>query len=481
MSVEPSASSSRPPTQGALPVSTPSSAREPLRPMPASTIALISAGILVLTVGVVIALWWPGTAGLSGQALVTARFDALRTGLSIGIGSGGIFALYLAWRRQHATEVGLIQKERDQADVARAYELQRDVAEHTRLDAEARRVTELYIKASEQLGSDKAPVRLAGLYTLERLGQDNPDQRPTIASLWCSYLRMPYIPPVSEVRRSPAGVPRPLLRNPRRHVGIQRPDPAATTPSDLAAARIEAFMEYDVRLSVQRMLAKHLRPQPDSDDRPHPHYWSEIPDLDLSKATLIDLDLSSCVLPAMHMDRATFTGPARFSGARFSALAWFDDATFERGASFDGVTFDQTAWFGGARFGGGATFHDAKFGRGGVFAEATFEDYAWFHRATFGSGASFGSTTFHGEAEFGSARFDDEAVFRSARFGGNIRFESAVFVSTATCNDAWAWFVGEVGAQSTWPPGWRCVVIETTNGDVQWGRFVPVPVVLAPV
>jgi hypothetical protein len=66
---------------------------------------------------------------------------------------------------------------------------------HTITDATERRVTELYTKAADQLGSDKAPVRLAGLYALERLAQDNPSQRPTIVNVICSYLQMPYTPP----------------------------------------------------------------------------------------------------------------------------------------------------------------------------------------------------------------------------------------------------------------------------------------------
>jgi hypothetical protein len=59
-----------------------------------------------------------------------------------------VVALVLSGRRQWHSE-----------------ETQRD----TREDAVARRITELYGKAVEQLGSDKAPVRLGGLYALERL------------------------------------------------------------------------------------------------------------------------------------------------------------------------------------------------------------------------------------------------------------------------------------------------------------------------
>jgi plasmid stabilization system protein ParE len=39
-------------------------------------------------------------------------------------------------------------------------------------------------KAGEQLGSDKALVRLAGLYALERLAQDNPVQRQTVVNVF---------------------------------------------------------------------------------------------------------------------------------------------------------------------------------------------------------------------------------------------------------------------------------------------------------
>ncbi|MEV6912125.1 hypothetical protein [Amycolatopsis sp. NPDC051071] len=77
--------------------------------------------IAVLTAGAVTLLWWPATAGLTGADLVKARLDALKIGLSIGVGSGGVVALYLAWRRQHSTEADLDNRERalaHQQDVA---------------------------------------------------------------------------------------------------------------------------------------------------------------------------------------------------------------------------------------------------------------------------------------------------------------------------------------------------------------------------
>jgi hypothetical protein len=54
-------------------------------------------------------------------------------------------------------------------------------------DAGERRITELYTKAADQLGSDRAPVRLAGLYALARLGETAESQRQTIVNVVCAY------------------------------------------------------------------------------------------------------------------------------------------------------------------------------------------------------------------------------------------------------------------------------------------------------
>nr|WP_233223964.1 hypothetical protein [Amycolatopsis sp. BJA-103] len=140
--------------------------------------------IAVLTAAVVTVLWWLATAGLTGADLVKVRLDALKVGLSIGV--GGVVALYLAWRRQHSTEADLDNRERalaHQQDIAAATQAHQErVAEDARADAVERRITELYLKAVEQLGSAKAPVRLGGLYVLERLAQDNETQCQTIAN-----------------------------------------------------------------------------------------------------------------------------------------------------------------------------------------------------------------------------------------------------------------------------------------------------------
>jgi hypothetical protein len=64
--------------------------------------------------------------------------------------------------------------------------------------SEQGQVTDRYTRAVEQLGHEKAPVRLGALYSLEHLAQDNPEYRQTVVDVVCAYLRMPYTPPSSD-------------------------------------------------------------------------------------------------------------------------------------------------------------------------------------------------------------------------------------------------------------------------------------------
>jgi hypothetical protein len=246
--------------------------------------AIWTAAALILLIGVGVAVWLLLAYGRGGNEL-----EAIKTAGTIVVGTGGAAALLLAARRQRSAEIALKQKDRDQAAVARAHALQERIAAETRthqervaaaseLDAVARRITELYTKAADQLGSDKAPVRLAGLYALERLAQDNPSQRQTIANLLCAYLRMPYQLP---------GDP-----------------PDEDAEDGLVAGYHVRVQEREVRLTAQRLLTDHLRPG--HNPEPAATHWADI-DLDLTDATLIDFNLHDCRPRQATFRSATFT------------------------------------------------------------------------------------------------------------------------------------------------------------------------------
>lgn len=258
-----------------------------------------------LAIGAVVVaglLWWLlGT----GRPEDTQRLEALRTASSIVIGAAGGAALLLAARRQRSVELDL---------------------EHKDYDSTERRVTELYGKAADQLGSEKAPVRLAGIYALERLAQDQPEHRQTIVNLLCAYLRMPYEPPVDG--------------------------------SD--AARLQ---EREVRGAAQGVFEAHLQPV-DEHGRPRSMFWPDI-DLNLVGATLEWFWFRHCRARTANFRYATFREIAAFRGATFTG----------------GSDFRNTHWL------GIADLRNADFGQsvGSVrgFQAASFDD-----TVTFGKDAS---------------------------------------------------------------------------------------------
>jgi hypothetical protein len=194
---------------------------------------------------------------------------------------------------------------------------------------ESQQVTDTYTKAIEQLGHDQAPVRLGAMYALERLAQDNPPRRQTIVDVLCAYLRMPFT-------SSPHG------QSAADH-GNDAPT-GVTRSATASAPRHDPAQELQVRLTAQRLLADHLRRPPDISHEdaqrikasPEETFWPGI-SLDLTGATLVDLDLSGISVIGANFTKATFSDAAWFGGATFSATAWFGEATFSATARFDGV------------------------------------------------------------------------------------------------------------------------------------------------
>ncbi|GAA4991360.1 hypothetical protein HD597_000085 [Nonomuraea thailandensis] len=182
-------------------------------------------------------------------------------------------------------------------------------AAHTTHDATERRVTELYTKAADQLGSDKASVHLAGLHALERLAQDTPELRQTIVDVICADLRMPFAKP---------------------------PDPNAADEPAVPSAAIAGVVassvgrdpheERQVRLTAQRILADHLRYQDLPVRRwwqrrradPNTHHWPDVL-LDLNDAVLEDFETASVPRGRRSVLRGPFTGYTLFQPATLRA------------------------------------------------------------------------------------------------------------------------------------------------------------------
>ncbi len=319
-----------------------------------------------------------------------------------------MFALWLGVRRQRAAERD--SEDRYAAQVA------------TERDATERRITELYGRAVEQLGSDKAAVRLGGLYALERLGADHRHLRQTVVNVICAYLRMRY----------------------------ELPEAEGFSKSEWRAIQDNFDQEHHVRQAAQRILYDHVRASMhilNLDREPNPKYWDWL-ELDLSGATLIDFNLHNARLKTVNFDRAVFKGRStELRGAWIANEATFEKAQFLAPVYLYGVQFRGYTTFGGARFADVAIFEGATFGLNARFDMATFEKdvsfaeitvtlVAGFEGAIFAGASLFRNATFEGPPKFYAAKFRDMPDFSDARismlFPGEIYLPGGWALEAAT-------------------------------------------------
>lgn len=370
--------------------------------------AAVVAGAVALTSGILAAAitWFRGSVD---PGMLRVQLEAVRTALTFGASAGGGIALWLAVRRQRSTELDLAQKE--------------ESAEDQRYDATERRITEIYTKASEQLGAENFTMRMAGIHALERLAKDYPAMRQTVTDLLCSYIRM--APPRAHVHL-PENSTKSMAISPRNQVaGMAR-------KVTVSSGGLSREHEEEALRMVQRVLLRHLAPKkaqpypaPGFTTEDDPSFWGEI-DIDLSGAVLKDFDFDGCRVANADFRGTTFTkghsfefaefsGKVDFTGARFkgdaqffktkAARANYSLATFEDDARFDefdaeygSVNFDSTI------FDGLSWFEDAKFGYVS-FRDARFSRESWWHRANFAESADFYRTYFSIKARFEGCHF----------------------------------------------------------------------------
>jgi hypothetical protein len=253
---------------------------------------------------------------LLGQPTIKSEPDSLepsvlielvKVALALVAGLGGVLALVVAYRRQRLGE-----------------------AEHNRQEAAARRedqkqYSDRFAKATEQLGSERSAIRLAGVYALGSLSDDWPAGRQTCIDVLCAYLRMPYrqreAPPMNNVPPPRSGLPQ-----------IYKWQAAIST-----SAVHDPNEEYQVRSAIVRVIVDHLNPQAD-----HPWFGHEF---DLSGGVFEELYLEGATFKDCHLNlRDSFLygevwlSEITFTGGRLDMFG----ATLAGRCSFELAKFSET-------------------------------------------------------------------------------------------------------------------------------------------
>ncbi|MBE1486423.1 pentapeptide repeat-containing protein [Plantactinospora soyae] len=293
------------------------------------------------------------------------RLDAIKYGIGVVASGGAVAALLLAVRRQRLSE--------------EAHQLALRTQAHSETDAAERREIELYMKAVEHLGSTDAAVRLGAIYALERVAQNNENQRQTIVNVLCAYLRMPFSPP-SIIDPLTDRVPPHQRKRENLSVGTEVPNASSSDQ------RRNAHEELLVRSTAQDALQKHL-------SRASESYWGEL-SLDLSGATLVNWRLIDCTMKS-----------ANFAGVVFHGYTDFRRVDFRLGASFSGADFL-----------GFTTFSDSAFYEDVRFSYALFNNFAIFDNAHIYGYVAFQNTHFDDVVRLGNCHFPQGFTFEDNAF-----------------------------------------------------------------
>ena len=285
---------------------------------------------------------------------------------------------------------------------------------------------ERYTKAVEQLGDEKAPIRMGGVYTLVGLVdewledesiekyEDRLKEGQVIVNNLCAYIRSPF-----------------TLTS--HYNGLSNPTP---TPKGIYKDKKEKFYadkaildsEADVRLSIIKEIHERLQ----GSEENTPGTWSDF-EYDFSGSVFfypVDLTKSYYKKP-INFSGSTYEDEAYFSGSTYQALADFSGSTYEDEADFSGSTYEDEAYFRRSTYQGGAYFNDSTYQGGASFSGSTYKDVADFRRSTYQGGAYFRHSTYQGGADFTDSTYQAWANFSGSTYKSGAYFSRSTYQALA--------------------------------------------------
>ena len=303
---------------------------------------------------------------------------------------------------------------------------------------------ERYTKAVEQLGDEKAPIRMGGVYTLVGLVdewledesiekyEDRLKEGQVIINNLCAYIRSPFTlashyDELSEDAPSLEGI----YKDKKEEFYVDK-------------AILDS--EADVRLSI----IKEIHDRIQGSDKNTPGAWSDF-EYDFSGSTFfypIDLTNSYYAKP-INFSGSTYKSGADFRGSTYQGEADFRDSTYQGEADFrdstyqswwadfSGSTYQDWAYFSDSTYQGWAYFSDSTYQGWANFSRSTYQGEANFSRSTYQSWwADFSGSTYKGEANFYHSTYQGEANFCRSTYKGEADFTGSTYQGEANFCDS---------------------------------------------
>ncbi|MEE0333039.1 pentapeptide repeat-containing protein [Bifidobacterium angulatum] len=233
--------------------------------------------------------------------------------------------------------------------------------------------------AINQLGSDKASTRIAGVYALTDIADRyKGGYRQRVVDILCGYLRSD--------RSSYA------------------PDRSGQPVWDASGHLVESVASDEaVESTILSVMRDRLRKERKDDETGE------------TIVQTVDDDQLWCAC-TFDLHEATFHEAVDLRYSTFECVPNFRGTKFERNADFRGATFTGNAHFVGATFTDGADFVGATFTDGADFGGATF---------TRGAYADFGGAEFRASAAFSGIQGQPSFRFETCKFNRKFRWTNA--------------------------------------------------------
>ena len=310
---------------------------------------------------------------------------------------------------------------------------------------------ERYTKAVEQLGDEKAPVRMGGVYTLVglvdewleeesiRKYEDRLKEGQVIINNLCAYIRSPFTL-ASHYDELSEDIP--------ISYGVYK-DNQQKFYTDKAEFKAEA--------DVRRGIIKEIHDRLQGPDANTPGTWSDF-EYDFSGSTFFySIDLrNSYYTKSVTFHGSTYQDWTDFRGSTYQEEAHFYGSTYQKGADFRNSTYQnwadfrnstyqdwadfsgstyQWAHFRSSIYQGRADFGDSTYGGEADFCGSIYQDWADFSGSTY-QWANFSGSTYQGQAYFSDSTYQGQAYFSDSTYQGQAHFRSSIYQGRADFCDS---------------------------------------------
>ena len=282
---------------------------------------------------------------------------------------------------------------------------------------------ERYTKAVEQLGDEKAPIRMGGVYTLvglvdEWLEEKNLDyserlkEGQVIINNLCAYIRSPF---------TLAARYDELSEDTPSSDGIYKDN-----QQKFYADKAEFKAEADVRLGIIKEI--HYRLQ--DPEKNTPGTWSDF-EYDFSGSTFFyPVDLSdSYYLKSVNFGGSIYQNTADFSGSTYQNTASFGGSTYQRWANFSDSTYQGWISFGGSIYQGSTYFVGSVYQGLTSFGSSTYQDSVDFSASSYQDSANFSNSSYQGYADFSGSKYMGGADFSGSTYDKDVTFSNHRYYS----------------------------------------------------